>query len=192
MERKMWIVVVNKKIADIPFDASVYPCASENAARDIFNQLVEDWKKAQCWDGWDKGDVIVNEWDNLTELLLEDESTLIKIEMKEMTVLGIESEENDEVLEINSDDTYESVMITLTPTEFPKAFKEKVDELMEEGMFDNREEAEAWVTDAPIELELYYEKGNGLFGVESGFVESVSEFTSPYGGVYKEGKRDEE
>ena len=94
MERKMWVVVVNKKIADIPFDASVYPCASENAARDIFNQLVEDWKKAQCWDGWDKDDVIVNEWDNLTELLLEDESTLIKIEMKEMTVLGIESEEN--------------------------------------------------------------------------------------------------
>lgn len=192
MERKMWVVVVNKKIADIPFDASVYPCASENAARDIFNQLVEDWKKAQCWDGWDKDDVIVNEWDNLTELLLEDESTLIKIEMKEMTVLGIESEENDEVGEINSDDDYESIMITLTPKTYPKAFKAKVDELMEEGMFDNREEAEAWVIDSPIELELYYDKGKGLFGVESGFVESVSEFTSPYGTIYKEVERDEE
>lgn len=192
MEKKMWIVVVNKKIAEVPFDASVYPCASENAAKRIFNQLIEDWKKAECWDGWDEEDVIVNEWDNCAELLLEDNSTCIKIEMKEMSVLGMEDEENDEVGEINSDDTYESVMITLTPTGFPKAFKSKVDELMEEGVFDNREEAEAWVMDAPIELELYYEKGNGLFGVESGFVESVSEFTSPYGTTYKEVERDEE
>lgn len=192
MEKKTWIVVVNKKIADIPFDVSVYPCASENAAKRIFNQLVENWKKAECWDGWDEEDVIVNEWDNCAELLLKDNSTCIKIEMKEMSALGEEDEGNDEVGEINSDDDYESIMITLTPKTYPKAFKAKVDELMEEGVFNNREEAEAWVIDSPIELELYYDKGKGLFGVESGFVESVSEFTSPYGTTYKEVERDEE
>ena len=87
---------------------------------------------------------------------------------------------------INNDDNYESIMVRLTPDKFPIAFKEKVDELMEEGLFEDREEAERWVMDSPIELELYYDKGSGLFGVESGFVESVNEFTSPYGNVYKE------
>ena len=49
----------------------------------------------------------------------------------------------------------------------PISFKNKVDELMEEGVFDTREEAEKWVENTPITLELMYEKGFGLFAVES-------------------------
>jgi hypothetical protein len=33
--------------------------------------------------------------------------------------------------------------------------------------FDTQAEAEKWLSETPIELELYYEYGYGLFGVEA-------------------------
>lgn len=64
-------------------------------------------------------------------------------------------------------DNIETIEVTLNRHTNPISFKNKVDELMEEGAFDTREEAEKWVETTPIVLELMYEKHNGLFAVES-------------------------
>ena len=53
-----------------------------------------------------------------------------------------------------------------------------------------REEAEKVVSSYPIEIELYYEKGLGLFAVESGAVESHYEIYSPYTGELCERNED--
>ena len=62
---------------------------------------------------------------------------------------------------------------------FPKAFAAKVEELLEEGVCSTEEEAESVVEDMEFELEIYYEKGTGLFAVESDAVESGTIY-SPY------------
>ena len=72
----------------------------------------------------------------------------------------------------------EVIEVLLTPTKFPIAFKNKVDELMEAG-FETREEAEQWVLTTPICMEILYEKHSGLFGVESEGLESGG-LVSPY------------
>jgi hypothetical protein len=73
----------------------------------------------------------------------------------------------------------EVIEVLLTPNKYPIAYKNKVDELMEQGAFDNREEAERWVQTTPICLEIIYEKHSGLFAVESEAIESNSCY-SPY------------
>ena len=85
------------------------------------------------------------------------------------------------VIIANNAENYESIQIILNPERFPIAFKNKVEELMEQGAFDTKEEAEHWVKTTPIELELYYEKDSGLFAVESEAIESDS-VCSPYSG----------
>lgn len=64
-------------------------------------------------------------------------------------------------------DNIETIEVTLNRHTNPISFKNKVEELMEEGAFETREEAEKWVETTPIVLELMYEKNNGLFAVES-------------------------
>lgn len=64
-------------------------------------------------------------------------------------------------------DQTEVIEVILNRYKNPISFKNKVDELMEEGAFDTREEAEKWVENTPITLELMYEKHCGLFAVES-------------------------
>ena len=75
-------------------------------------------------------------------------------------------------MKLNNSDCYDSIMVTLAPAN-------KVDELIEQNQFKTREEAEAYVSGTPIELELYYEKGTGLFAVEAEAVESGTIY-SPY------------
>lgn len=83
-------------------------------------------------------------------------------------------------VKLNGGDTYESIgKITLTKEKYPIAFNAKVEELLEEGVETNREEAERLVSNMEIELEIYYEKGTGLFAVESEAVESGTIY-SPY------------
>ena len=77
---------------------------------------------------------------------------------------------------------YESIKITLSRMTTPIAYQNKLDELMECKAFDTQAEAEKWLSETPIELELYYEKGYGLFGVEEEAVEE-SEIHSPYSGA---------
>ena len=72
----------------------------------------------------------------------------------------------------------EVIEVILNRHKNPISFKNKVDELMEEGAFDTREEAEKWVEETPIALELMYEKHCGLFAVESEAIEAG--LFSPY------------
>ena len=84
------------------------------------------------------------------------------------------------MVKLNNSDEYESIgTIKLTKEKFPKAFKAKVEELLEEGVCKTEEEAEEIVKDIDFELEIYYEKGTGLFAVESEAVESGTIY-SPY------------
>ena len=81
----------------------------------------------------------------------------------------------------NTAENYESINVRLTKWTFPIAFNNKVEELLEEKAFNTREEAEKWLSQTPIELEIYYEKGKGLFGVEAEAIESIgNEICSPY------------
>jgi hypothetical protein len=66
----------------------------------------------------------------------------------------------------------ETIEVKLDRNKTPISFKHKVDELMEQGAFDTREEAESWVEETPIVLEMMYEKHSGLFAVESESIES--------------------
>lgn len=86
-----------------------------------------------------------------------------------------------EKIKVNDQNVYESINIILDENKYPIAHKNKVDELMEQGAFTDREEARQWVNSTPIELELYYEKDAGLFGVEAEAIESCPEsLCSPY------------
>lgn len=78
----------------------------------------------------------------------------------------------------NDEDSYEPLMAYLTPDKTPIAYNRKVRCLMLSGM--SKEEAEK-VALEPIELELYYEVGYGLWAVESEAVES-GDIISPYTG----------
>ena len=84
------------------------------------------------------------------------------------------------MFKLNNSNEYEHLCnVKLTKEKFPKAFAAKVEELIEEGVCASEEEAEAVIADMEIELELYYEKGYGLFAVESEAVNSGTIF-SPY------------
>lgn len=83
------------------------------------------------------------------------------------------------IIRANDADNFESITITLTREKYPIAFKAKLEELIEEGVFETEDEAIDWIESTPIELEIYYEKGFGLFAVEFEAVES-NEAYSPY------------
>lgn len=84
------------------------------------------------------------------------------------------------MVKLNNSDEYESLgSFKLDKEKFPKAFQAKVEELLEEGVCGAEEEAEALIKDMVFELEVYYEKGTGLFAVESEAVESGTIY-SPY------------
>lgn len=87
--------------------------------------------------------------------------------------------EMDEKVIAPSNEEAETIDVFLTPDRFPIAFKNKVDELLEQKIFDNREDAEKDVMSYPIELDLVYEKHSGLFAVES---EALDLCVSPYSG----------
>lgn len=72
-----------------------------------------------------------------------------------------------EKIKLNNENCYESIMVVLHEDKCPIAHKNKVEELMEQGVFDNIEEAKEWVNTTPIGLELIYEKNEGLFAIES-------------------------
>lgn len=85
-------------------------------------------------------------------------------------------------IKMNNADNYESIHITLSRENTPIAYQNKLDELMDCKAFDTQAEAEKWLSETPIELELYYENGYGLFGVEAEAVENM-ETKSPYSGA---------
>lgn len=83
-------------------------------------------------------------------------------------------------VKLNNSDEYESLgSFKLTREKFPKAYQAKVEELLEQNVCETEAEAEALIKDMVFELEVYYEKGTGLFAVESEAVESGTIY-SPY------------
>ena len=85
----------------------------------------------------------------------------------------------------NKAENYESILVYLDENRTPLAFNEKLKELMEEGAFDNENDARSYILTNPIELELYYHKGYGLYGVESDAIE-CSDVYDPYDGTKME------
>jgi hypothetical protein len=86
-----------------------------------------------------------------------------------------------EKIKINPTDKYESIKIILDENKYPIAHQKKLEELMEQGTFRSEAEAKEWINTNPIELELYYEKHSGLFGVEAEAVEEIPHtLCSPY------------
>jgi len=77
----------------------------------------------------------------------------------------------------NNSDQYESIMVKIDEFKHPIVFKTKVEELVESGM--SEKEAKNFVRTTPFELELYYDKNAGLFGVDPEAVESGTVY-NPY------------
>lgn len=135
---------------------------------DINNELDENDRKTNVFDDYQYGYkkyVAVKPYTGIEWLLTLDEVNT--------------PFETDEKIIAPSDEEEECIDIYLTPEKFPIAFKNKVDELLEQGCFETREEAEADVRRYPIQLDLVYEKHSGLFAVES---EALELCTSPYSG----------
>ena len=91
------------------------------------------------------------------------------------------TEAGQELVVINEPGSEEIIRVQLSKEHTPVAYQKKLEELVETGAFDTQEEAEKWLNKNPIVLEIYYEKQQGLFAVESEAIESC-ELVSPYTG----------
>ena len=91
------------------------------------------------------------------------------------------TEAGQELVVINKPGAEEIIKVCLSKTQTPVAYQKKLEELLEVNAFDTREEAERWLDQNPIVLEIYYEKHQGLFAVESEALESCT-LKSPYTG----------
>lgn len=79
---------------------------------------------------------------------------------------------------INPSEKVESIEVKLK--DYPIAFRTKCEEFVEQGLAKTMNEAEQMLADCVIDLEIMYEKHNGLIGVESGAIESQADIYSPY------------
>lgn len=84
-------------------------------------------------------------------------------------------------VKLNGAENYEPIHITITESEQPIAYNQKIDELVEQGAYPNREEAKKKNQVFHFDMEMYYQKHSGLFIVEEGAVESGTVY-SPYDG----------
>lgn len=82
-------------------------------------------------------------------------------------------------LRLNSTEQCEPINIILDKVNTPIAYGNKIQELVEQGLFEDIESAEQYYPQIKIDCEIYYEKHSGLFAVESGAVESGIIY-SPY------------
>lgn len=93
-------------------------------------------------------------------------------------------------LKLNSAENCEQIIIVLTKDEYPVAYNNKIEELIEQKLYPNREEAERQNPKFELECEIYYHKHCGVFAVEQGAVES-STIHSPYTGELCEEYKEE-
>lgn len=88
---------------------------------------------------------------------------------------------NTTMFKLNNADNYESIgTIKLTKEQFPVAYNNKLQELIEMGL--SEEEAASTIDSYVFELEIYYDKGYGLFAVETDAVDAGADIHSPYTG----------
>lgn len=72
----------------------------------------------------------------------------------------------------------EIIDVYLCPNKYPVAYERKVRCMMSSGL--TREEAEKTVLTTPIQIELFYDIGRGLFAVESepiGYIDVYNPYT---------------
>lgn len=82
-----------------------------------------------------------------------------------------------------SADYIESINVVITKDRYPIVYRRKIEELVEQKAYETIEDAEIDNPRFEIELELYYDKEWGLYGVESDAISSSAEsICSPYTG----------
>ena len=82
-------------------------------------------------------------------------------------------------MKVTPTDQIETIEVKLSEEKTPIAFKNKLEELIGQGM--TEADARKFINETPIILELYYEKDSGLFAVESEALDSCPEtICSPY------------
>ena len=84
-------------------------------------------------------------------------------------------------VKLNSAENYEGITIIIDKEQYPIAYRNKIEELVEQGLYNTIEEAENDNPTFEMDCEIYYDKHSGLFVVESGAVESGLIY-SPYSG----------
>ena len=84
-------------------------------------------------------------------------------------------------VKLNNADNYESIIIIIDKEQYPIAYCNKIEELVEQGYYPTIHDAEKDNPTFEMECELYYDKHSGLFAVECGAVESGTIY-SPYSG----------
>lgn len=89
---------------------------------------------------------------------------------------------DNESVKINRSSDSEVIEVFLSERTTPIAFRNKLNELMEQGAFETEKEAKDFIETNPFELELYYQKDCGLFGLDPEAVASSTCY-SPYTGT---------
>ena len=84
-------------------------------------------------------------------------------------------------VKLNNAEQCEGIFIIIDKEQYPIAYRNKIEELVEQGVYANAEFAEFYNPTFEMECELYYDKHSGLFAVECGAVESGTIY-SPYSG----------
>ena len=84
-------------------------------------------------------------------------------------------------VKLNSAENYEGITIIIDKEQYPISYRNKIEELVEQGLYDTIEDAENDNPSFKMDCEIYYDKHSGLFAVESGAVESGLIY-SPYSG----------
>lgn len=84
-------------------------------------------------------------------------------------------------LKLNSAEDCERLIIIVDKEQYPIAYRNKIEELVEQKCYDTIEDAEKDNPTFEMDCEIYYDKHSGLFAVECGAVESCCIY-SPYSG----------
>ena len=77
-------------------------------------------------------------------------------------------------------DEAENIDIVINEKDHPNAYRAKLEELVESGL--TEDEARAFIAAAPFAMEVFYEKGCGLFAVEGEAV-GLDFLVTPYNGL---------
>ena len=86
-------------------------------------------------------------------------------------------------VKLNNADNYEGIIIIIDKEQYPIAYRNKIEELVEQGCYPTIHDAEKDNPFFELECELYYDKHSGLFGVEAEAVAASAEsICSPYSG----------
>lgn len=85
------------------------------------------------------------------------------------------------VVKLNSAEECERLIIIVDKEQYPIAYRNKIEELVEQKCYDTIEDAERDNPTFEMDCEIYYDKHSGLFAVECGAVESGTIY-SPYSG----------